>query len=134
MSIEKRRERIKQIIIETEVNTQGELARLLTLEGFNVTQATVSRDIKELGLVKEKGRVLNFRYALPDNTFAGNDKIIPLLKTFITSVVKVNNLIVVKTLEGHGSACGMAIDRLTLSGVLGSVAGDDTLVIITESD
>ena len=110
------------------------LARLLTLEGFNVTQATVSRDIKELGLVKEKGRVLNFRYALPDNTFAGNDKIIPLLKTFITSVVKVNNLIVVKTLEGHGSACGMAIDRLTLSGVLGSVAGDDTLLIITESD
>ena len=134
MSIEKRRERIKQIIIETEVNTQGELARLLTLEGFNVTQATVSRDIKELGLVKEKGRVLNFRYALPDNTFAGNDKIIPLLKTFITSVVRVKNLIVVKTLEGHGSACGMAIDRLTLSGVLGSVAGDDTLLIITESD
>ena len=134
MSIEKRRERIKQIVVETEVNTQGELARLLTLEGFNVTQATVSRDIKELGLIKEKGRVLNYRYALPDNTFSADDKIIPLLKTFILSIVKVNNLIVVKTLEGHGSACGMAIDKLSLSGVLGSVAGDDTLLIIAESN
>ena len=59
MSIEKRRERIKQIIEEVEVNTQGELARLLTNEGFSVTQATVSRDIKELGL--PMGFKLEFR-------------------------------------------------------------------------
>ena len=135
MSIYKRRERIKQIIEETEVNTQGELARILSLEGFSVTQATVSRDIKDLGLVKEKGKVLNYRYALPDGfKKVSEDKVIPLLKTFVTSVSVAKNLIVVKTLEGHGSACGMAIDKLSLTGVLGSIAGDDTLLIVAESD
>ncbi|MBO7215030.1 MAG: arginine repressor [Clostridia bacterium] len=135
MSIYKRRERIKQIINETEVNTQGELARLLSLEGYAVTQATVSRDIKELGLVKEKGKVLNYRYVMPDKIQkVSEDKVIPLLKTFVSSVSVAKNLIVVKTLEGHGSACGMAIDKLDLKGVLGSIAGDDTLLIVTESD
>ena len=135
MSIYKRRERIKQIIEETEINTQGELARILSLEGFSVTQATVSRDIKELGLVKEKGKVLNYRYALPDGLKkVSEEKVIPLLKTFVTSVNVAKNLIVVKTLEGHGSACGMAIDKLSLNGVLGSIAGDDTLLIVADSD
>ncbi|MBR3804498.1 MAG: arginine repressor [Clostridia bacterium] len=135
MSIYKRRERIKQIIEETEVNTQGELARILSLEGYSVTQATVSRDIKELGLIKEKGKVLNYRYALPDGLKkVSEDKVIHLLKTFVISVSVAKNLIVVKTLEGHGSACGMAIDKLSLKGVLGSIAGDDTLLIVAESD
>lgn len=135
MSIYKRRERIKQIITETEVNTQGELARLLSLEGFAVTQATVSRDIKELGLVKEKGSVLNYRYAMPERLQrVSEEKVIPLLKTFVSSVTVAKNLIVVKTLEGHGSACGMAIDKLSLKGVLGSIAGDDTLLIVADSD
>ncbi|MBQ3235600.1 MAG: arginine repressor [Clostridia bacterium] len=135
MSIYKRRERIKQIINETEVNTQGELARLLSLEGYSVTQATVSRDIKELGLVKEKGKVLNYRYAMPDRLQkVSEEKVIPLLKTFVSSITVAKNLIVVKTLEGHGSACGMAIDKLSLKGVLGSIAGDDTLLIVADSD
>ncbi len=135
MSIYKRRERIKQIIEETEINTQGELARILSLEGFSVTQATVSRDIKELGLVKEKGKILNYRYALPDGfKKVSEEKVIPLLKTFVTSVTVAKNLIVVKTLEGHASACGMAIDKLTVNGVLGTIAGDDTLLIVADSD
>ena len=135
MSIYKRRERIKQIIEESEINTQGELARILSLEGFSVTQATVSRDIKELGLVKEKGKILNYRYALPDGVKrVSEERVIPLLKTFVTSVTVAKNLIVVKTLEGHGSACGMAIDKLALNGVLGSVAGDDTVLVVCENN
>ena len=139
MTIQKRRERIKQLIAETEINTQGELARRLTLEGFSVTQATVSRDIKELGLIKEKGNVLNYRYAMPVNNVSINcvvneDKVISLLKTFIVSVQSARNIVVVKTLEGHAQACGMAFDKLNLSGVLGSVAGDDTLMVVAESD
>lgn len=135
MSIFKRREKIKQIISETEVNTQEELARLLSLEGFMVTQATVSRDIKELGLVKEKGSILNYRYSLPDGlNKVSEDRVIPLLKTFVTKVTVAKNLIVVNTLEGHASACGMAIDKLALKGVLGSIAGDDTLLIVVEND
>ncbi len=139
MSISKRRERIKELILETEINTQGELARLLTLEGFSVTQATVSRDIKELGLIKEKGKILNYRYAMPQNTVNVNgvvseDKVISLLKTFIVSVQSARNIVVVKTLEGHAQACGMAFDKLKLVGVLGSVAGDDTLMVVAETD
>lgn len=136
MSIEKRRERIKQIISEREVNTQGELARLLSLEGFLVTQATVSRDIKELGLVKEKGKVLNYRYALAENVkkSVSEDKILSLLNSFVKSVVTAVNMVVIKTLEGHASACGMAIDNLQINGVIGSVAGDDTLLIVTSSE
>ena len=138
MSISKRRERIKELILETEINTQGELARLLTLEGFSVTQATVSRDIKELGLIKEKGKVLNYRYALPINTtINGNvneEKVVSLLKTFIVSVQSARNIVVIKTLEGHAQACGMAFDKLNLNGVLGTVAGDDTLMVVVESD
>ncbi len=135
MSVKSRREKIKQIITQTEVNTQSELAKLLTKDGFSVTQATVSRDIKELGLIKEKGKVLNYRYALPETNFlVSEDKVIPLLRAFVTSVVTARNLVVIKTLEGHGSACGMAIDKLSLPGVLGSIAGDDTLLIVAEND
>ena len=138
MTIEKRREKIKQIIAQTEVNTQGELARLLTLEGFSVTQATVSRDIKELGLVKEKGKVLNCRYAIPVKSgFSGivnEDKVLSLLKTFVLNVQSARNLVVVKTLEGHAQACGMAFDKLKIAGVIGSVAGDDTLLVIADTD
>ncbi len=134
MSIEKRRERIRQIIQEVEINTQGELARLLTLEGFSVTQATVSRDIKELGLIKERGKVLKYKYAEPKNTsfIVSEEKVSTLLKAFIVSVKSSGNLIVIKTLEGHASACGMAIDKLAIGGVIGSVAGDDTLLIVAE--
>ena len=136
MSIEKRRERIKQIIQEVEVNTQGELARLLTVEGYSVTQATVSRDIKELGLIKERGKVLKYKYAEPKTLpFTVSDqKVSTLLNAFIVSVKSSANLIVVKTLEGHASACGMAIDNLAIKGVIGSVAGDDTLLIVAEEN
>lgn len=136
MTIEKRREKIKQIIAQTEVNTQGELARLLTLEGFSVTQATVSRDIKELGLIKERGKILKYKYAEPKVLpFAiSEDKVSTLLKAFILSVKSSGNLIVVKTLEGHASACGMAIDNLSISGMIGSVAGDDTLLIVADGN
>ena len=136
MSIEKRRDKIRQIIREVEVNTQGELARLLTLEGFSVTQATVSRDIKELGLIKERGKVLKYKYAepVPTSFSVSEEKVSTLLKAFILSIKSSGNLIVVKTLEGHASACGMAIDKLSIGGVIGSVAGDDTLLIVADGN
>ncbi len=136
MSITNRRDKILEIINKTEVNTQDELAKLLQVEGYLVTQATVSRDIKELGLIKVKGKVLKFRYAQPQKsaTLGYSDKITPLFDAFIVSVVCAKNLVVVKTLEGHASACGMAVDKLSINEIVGSVAGDDTLLIVTDSD
>lgn len=134
MSISKRRDKILEIISKNEVNTQEELARLLQLEGFAVTQATVSRDIKELNLIKVKGSILKSKYAQNPKSFVVGDKISPLFDSFIRSIVCAKNLVVVKTLEGHASACGMAVDNLTITEIVGSVAGDDTLLIVTNSD
>ncbi len=138
MSIISRRKRIKEIIEANVVCKQEELAKLLNDEGFSVTQATVSRDIKELGLIKVKDKATGkSKYAslkAKPHHEVTDEKVITLLKTFIISVESAKNLIVVKTLTGNGSACGMAIDKLMPEGVVGSIAGDDTLLIVTHDD
>ena len=138
MSISNRRNRIKEIIASKVVSKQEELAKILNDEGYSVTQATVSRDIKELGLIKVKDiETKKSKYSLPKTKPAHevtDEKVITLLKTFIISVEAAKNLIVVKTLTGNGSACGMAIDKLMPDGVIGSIAGDDTLLIVTHDD
>lgn len=138
MSISNRRNRIKEIISSRIVCKQEELAQILNEEGYFVTQATVSRDIKELGLIKVKdAETKKSKYSLPKLKPAHevtDEKVLTLLKTFIISVEAAKNLIVVKTLSGNGSACGMAIDKLVIDGVVGSIAGDDTLLIVTHDD
>ncbi len=138
MAILNRRKRIKEIIAENVICKQEELAEILNKEGYSVTQSTVSRDIKELGLIKVKDSVTNkSKYSMPKakpTHEVTDEKVITLLKTFIVSVEAAKNLIVVKTLTGNGSACGMAIDKLMPEGVVGSIAGDDTLLIVTHDD
>ncbi len=137
MAVKNRRERIVEIINTRSISKQEDLANILLSEGFSVTQATVSRDIKELGLIKIKDTNQKSKYSLPpksqDNEVT-DEKVIILLKTFIVSVESAKNLIVVKTLAGNGSACGMAIDKLKPEGVVGSIAGDDTLLIVAHDD
>lgn len=138
MTISNRRNRIKEIITTKVICKQEELAKVLNEEGYSVTQATVSRDIKELGLIKVKdSETKKSKYSLPKPKPAHevtDEKVITLLKTFIISVESAKNLIVIKTLTGNGSACGMAIDKLMPEGVVGSIAGDDTLLIVTHDD
>ena len=93
MAKKSRRLRIISLINEFEINTQEELVKLLNNEGYNTTQATVSRDIKILGLQKVKGVTKNFKYALPpesEKTAVTEDKVITLLKTFIISMIILN--------------------------------------------
>ena len=137
MSTKLRRNRIIEIITTKCVNKQDDLANILIKEGFSVTQATVSRDIKELGIIKIKGSDGKSKYAIPEQNQShevSDEKVITLLKTFIVSVEAAKNLVVIKTLSGNGSACGMAIDNLKPDGVVGSIAGDDTLLIVTHDD
>ena len=137
MSTKSRREFIKKVIAEQEISKQDELVKILNENNFKSTQATVSRDINELGLVKVSGKTVKSKYAMPEEKFdmsISNDKVITLLKTFILSVERAKNLVVVKTLVGNGSSCGMAIDKIKPKGVVGSIAGDDTLLIVTHSD
>ena len=137
MSKNPRRQRIVELINAYELNTQDEIVNLLNNEGFAVTQATVSRDVKVLGLVKVKGVTKNFKYAMPKKTEQSavtEDKVFTLIKTFIVSIQRAKNLVVIKTLEGNGSSCGMAVDKIGMKEIIGSVAGDDTLLIVAGSD
>ncbi len=136
MSTKLRREFIIQLIEENEISKQDELVRLLTLNGYKATQATVSRDINELGLIKVAGSSVKSKYAVPkhkDDMYVTDEQAITLLRTFILSIENAQNLVVIKTLQGNGSACGMVIDKIKPEGVVGSIAGDDTLLIVTHN-
>ena len=136
MSTKLRREFIIQLIEKNEISKQDELVKILASNGYKATQATVSRDINELGLVKVAGESVKSKYALPkpkEDMHVTNEKAITLLRTFILSIENAQNLVVIKTLQGNGSACGMVIDKIKPEGVVGSIAGDDTLLIVTHN-
>ena len=137
MSTKARREFIIELIKNNEISKQEELVSLLSQNGYSSTQATISRDIKELGLVKVQGNSVKSKYALPikkEETTVTDEQAITLLRTFIVSIENAQNLVVIKTLTGNGSACGMVIDKIKPHGVVGSIAGDDTLLIVTHNE
>ena len=136
MATTNRRNAIIKIIEEKEIARQEELVESLKSLGYEVTQATVSRDIKELGLIKIKGQVKKFKYSLPktENNSINQDKVATLLKTFVVSIKRAQNLVIVKTLEGNGSACGVAIDKLNHDKIVGSIAGDDTVLVVCDNE
>ena len=128
-----RQNKILEIIKTNEVETQDQLLNLLREAGYNVTQATVSRDIRELQLIKGQTKGGKYKYV------AGNYDNIPISERFIKifrettlSYACAENLIVVKTLSGCSGAAGEAIDCLSLEHIVGSVAGDNTLLVIVD--
>ena len=136
MSTKARREFIIELIKTNEISKQEELVVLLSQNGYSSTQATISRDVKELGLVKVQGEKVKSKYALPikrEESSVTDEQAITLLRTFIISIENAQNLVVIKTLTGNGSACGMVIDKIKPEGVVGSIAGDDTLLIVTHN-
>ena len=132
-----RQSKILEVIAQKDIETQEELACELKLQGFCVTQATISRDIKDLCLVKTPTN--NNKYKYVANKIIANDttskciniKSLNLLKDTILSIVTANNLIVVKTLSNSASAVSSVIDNLELEGVIGVVGNGDCLLIVT---
>ncbi len=126
---------ILEIIGAKEIETQEELCAELNKRGYTVTQATVSRDVKDLRLFKVAGAVKKYRYAYIDD---GNNKISPkmhnLFRECVLSIQPALNQVVVKTLRGNGSNAGMIVDKLNLPEIVGSIAGDDTLLIVASSE
>ncbi len=134
MAKKERLSAILNLINEYEIDTQEELTEKLIARGFNVSQATVSRDITELKLVKHAGREKKFKYVVVKKDFgAVSTKILNLYKSVVLSVCSANNLIVIKTLSGNAGTAGMAIDEMRFSQILGTIAGDDTLLVITKN-
>lgn len=125
-----RQEEILRIIEEEEIETQEELAACLRERGHKVTQATVSRDIKELRLIKIAGRHSAYRYARPGrHESALNDRMIRLLSDSVTEIDYAGQMVVVKTLSGPANVAAEAIDNMNWFEVLGTIAGDNTIFL-----
>ena len=131
----KRHAMIIKIIASRDVETQEELARLLGEQGFQVTQATVSRDIRELQLTKILTAKGTYRYVAPKkNEVAVGARINTALINSVTRVDHAQNIVVIHTLPGLAQAVAAGIDNLMLPEILGSVAGDDTIMVVTRND
>ena len=129
-----RQNQIVELISENEIDTQEKLAELLKKSGFEVTQATVSRDIKELQLVKALTASGQYKYTLPEqNTRQTTGRFAKIFKDTIQSVAYSGNLIVVRTLSGCANAACEAIDSLEFPHILGTIAGDNTVLIVCDN-
>lgn len=126
----KRQEKILQLISQMDIETQEELADRLTELGFQVTQATVSRDIRELNLTKVSNGKGKQKYAVLKNDDKHlSDKLLRVLKEGFVSMDMAQNILVVKTVSGMAMAVAAALDALELHEIVGSIAGDDTIML-----
>lgn len=121
-----RLERIKQLITENNISTQDMLVEMLNADGYNVTQATVSRDIKKLGLLKSFENGIN-KYVLRIDGSSDHDYL--LLKNGALSVATAQNIVVIKCKAGLANAICVLLDTLDLDGLVGTLAGDDTIFL-----
>lgn len=126
--------KIRDIIANNDIETQDELVDRLKRDGYNVTQATVSRDIKELHLVKVPLLDGRYKYSLPaDQRFNPLQKLKRALLDAFVKIDSASHLIVMKTLPGNAMAIGALIDNLDWDEIMGTICGDDTILIICRS-
>ena len=124
-----RHKKILEVIDRYEVGTQEELAKILNDEGYNVTQATVSRDIRELNLSKVSVDGKRTRYAtLSKDKPVASDKFLTVLKEGFVSMDMAQNILVIKTVSGMAMAVAAALDAMDCHEIVGSIAGDDTIM------
>lgn len=130
-----RHAKILEIIENYDIETQDELVAKLKEHGMDVTQATVSRDIKELRLVKVTSADGKSRYkAMNNDSGVISDKLLTILREGYVSSDYANNILVVKTLPGMAQAVASAIDSLGWPEIIGTIAGDDTIMIVTRAE
>lgn len=130
-----RQNKILELIKTNDVVTQDQLQSLLRDAGYDVTQATISRDIKELQLVKGQSKNGINRYiANMNDDKPVSERFIKIFRETTLSYQSAQNLIVVRTLSGCGSAAAEAIDCLELNHIVGSIAGDNTLLIVVDNE
>jgi len=135
MSKIKRHLKIREIISENDIETQDELVNHLKKLGFKVTQATVSRDIKELHLVKVPSASGKYKYSTPtEQRFNPNDKLKRLIMEAFVSIDHASHFIVLKTIPGNAHALGALIDDLDWEEIMGTICGDDTCLIICRTE
>lgn len=130
-----RQQKIKEIVESCKINTQDELIKKLTEAGFSATQATMSRDIRELKLTKITDGVNGYFYAFPSNAHESEiNRLNHSLTHLIESVRCAANIIVIKTKTGMAQAVATGIDSIKSEDILGCVAGDDTIFIVVNTN
>ena len=127
-----RQAKIMEIISTRNVETQEQLLDSLQKEGFHSTQATISRDIKELRIVKELTNLGTYRYTASANDMPSSfsSKLNTIFRECVIGFDYAQNIIIIRTLPGLASAAGSAIDAMNMSVVVGSLAGDDTVMVV----
>ena len=127
-----RQAKILEIISNKNIETQEQLLAELQAEGFRGTQATISRDIKELRIVKELTSLGTYRYTTSANDLGSSftARLNTIFRECVISFDYAQNIIVVRTLPGLASAAGSAIDAMNLNTIVGTLAGDDTVMIV----
>lgn len=129
-----RHKKILEIINSNDIETQDELAEALRKTGFEVTQATVSRDIKILKLAKVMASTGKYKYvSVEKDTMDFSNKLVNVFANTVLNVEAVDSFVVIKTLSGSGSAAAEAIDSLGLKEIAGTIAGDNTIFILVRN-
>lgn len=132
MKIE-RHTKIIELLNEYDIETQEELASLLNQSGYNVTQATVSRDIRQLKLIKQSVNGKQKYVVLQNEISDMNEKYIRILKDGYVSMAMAQNILVIKTVSGMAMAVAAALDAMHWSEIVGCIAGDDTIMCAISS-
>lgn len=128
----RRQMKVQELITREIIRTQEDLAEKLRLAGFEVTQATVSRDIKEMGLIKVPGVGDDYRYAVPTEPHPTNvqDRLKRLLRETMVSMNDTESLIVIRTIPGNAHALADVMDHSNWDELIGTIAGDDTILLV----
>ncbi|WP_302625129.1 arginine repressor [uncultured Eubacterium sp.] len=130
----KRQRKIIELISEYNIETQEELASLLEREGFPVTQATISRDIRELNLTKIAVTGGGQKYIVPVSTTIDiNNKYLRVINDGIVKIDIAENILVIKTVSGMAMAVAAAVDAMNIKEILGCIAGDDTIMCVIKT-
>lgn len=132
----KRQEEILRIIHEQEIETQEQLLAALREQGYQSTQATISRDIKDLHLVKELSATGSYKYAVSVRKTSLNlaERLRTIFKEAVTSFDVAQNIIVLKTMPGLAPAACSALDSMQIPNMVGTLAGDDTAILIMRTN
>ena len=127
---------MKKIISEQEVSDQIQLLYQLKNSGIETTQATISRDLQELNVVKVRVKPGHYKYEILEKASESHlsEQLRVVFDNFVDEIKSTNNLIVIKTAPGNANSVAVIIDRLGLPEILGTIAGDDTILVIVDTD
>jgi transcriptional regulator of arginine metabolism len=129
-SRQKRRKLLLELVQREEISSQNDLQQHLARYGLQVNQATLSRDLRELGIIKVPLGSTGSRYVLPGAEVSARRQYEETFRRLVLSIERSRNILVFKTSPGHAQAACLAMDNLRLDGVIGTVAGDDTFLAV----